>query len=297
MARARNIKPSFFQNDALGELPAMARLLFIGMWTIADFKGCLEYRPKRMKAQLLPYDDCDVEELTNNLDKSRFISIYSVQGQRYIKITNFEKHQNPHKNEREGGSDIPDISEKDCEINELYKDGKNREQDGTTRADSLFLIPDSLNRIPDSGTPKPESACDGASPPVAAVAVIAKTKSPKEPAPTHAIWQAYARAYENRYRAEPVRNAKVNGQLASLLGRLGAEEAPAVAAFYVGHSNRYYVQKMHSVDCLLADAEKLRTEWATGNRITSAAAQEADRLQDAGDMWSRIMSEHESQGR
>jgi hypothetical protein len=113
----------------------------------------------------------------------------------------------------------------------------------------------------------------------------------KEPAPTSATWHSYSDAYELRYRAPPVRNAKVNGQLAQLIARLGAEEAPAVAAFYVSHNNRYYINKMHSVDLLLADAEKLRTEWATGRRVTATAAQEADRLQETGDMWSRIMDE------
>ncbi|HJV52761.1 MAG TPA: hypothetical protein VJ652_14940, partial [Noviherbaspirillum sp.] len=80
------------------------------------------------------------------------------------------------------------------------------------------------------------------------------------------------------------------------LTRLGAEEAPMVAAWFVGHNNRYYVQKMHAVGCLLADAEKLRTEWATGRRVTAAAAQEADRLQDTGDMWGRIMADNELTG-
>lgn len=150
MARARNIKPSFFQNDALGELDPLARLLFVGLWTIADFKGCLEFRPKRIKAQLLPYDECSLDSLATALDKSGFIAIYSVQGQQYIKIVNFERHQNPHKNEREAGSEVPDIDKKDHEIKELKQDGKNREQDGTAPADSLFLIPDSLILNPES---------------------------------------------------------------------------------------------------------------------------------------------------
>ena len=34
MARSRNIKPGFFSNDELVELPFEARLLFIGLWTI-----------------------------------------------------------------------------------------------------------------------------------------------------------------------------------------------------------------------------------------------------------------------
>ena len=54
MARARNIKPAFFQNEDLAELQPIARLAFIAMWTVADYKGCMEYRPKRLKVQLLP---------------------------------------------------------------------------------------------------------------------------------------------------------------------------------------------------------------------------------------------------
>lgn len=162
MARARNIKPSFFTNDELSELEPLARLLFIGMWTIADFKGCFEYKPKRIKVQLLPYDDCDIESLAINLDKSGFISIYSVLDQLYIKVLNFDKHQNPHKNEKDKGSEIPDISEADffyCEkhnnVSDLQNIENNRDKNGTAhdknetdRADSLNLIPSIL--IPDS---------------------------------------------------------------------------------------------------------------------------------------------------
>jgi hypothetical protein len=154
-----------------------------------------------------------------------------------------------------------------------------------------LLIPDSL--IPDSGfTDFTDSLvppfCAGATPPDAAgtdLVVVAKPKTKKdpapkaEPAPTNRIWFHYAEAYERRYSVQPVRNGKVNGQLANLLQRLGADEAPLVAAWFVSHNLRYYVQKMHSVDCLLADAEKLRTEWATNTRVTATMAQQADRTQ------------------
>ena len=154
MARARNIKPSFFTNDELSELKPLARLLFIGLWTIADWKGCFEYKPKRLKVQLLPYDECDIEQLLSALDKSRFISIYSVQGQTFGKVLNFNKHQNPHKNEKEKGSDIPDIYQNYAE-NVMFSENLenieiNQDENGSDPADSLNLIPDSLNLIPDT---------------------------------------------------------------------------------------------------------------------------------------------------
>jgi len=147
MARARNIKPAFFQNEDLAELKPIERLAFIAMWTVSDYKGCIEYRAKRLKVQLLPYDNCDIELIVNNLEQSRFIKTYSVQGLMYIKILNFEKHQNPHPNEKKSGSDIPDIDEKDIENNQLKNIVINHDQYGTVRADSLIPITDTLNPL------------------------------------------------------------------------------------------------------------------------------------------------------
>lgn len=158
MARARNIKPAFFDNDELAEIPALGRLLFIGLWTLSDFKGDLEWREKRIKAQLLPYDNCDIKKLAINLDKSGFIRFYSDGDKIYLNICNFAKHQNPHKNEREKGSDIPVYSDHLREAIDIAglainhdKSGLKRNGSDSNRADSLNLIPDSLSLIPDSG--------------------------------------------------------------------------------------------------------------------------------------------------
>lgn len=72
MARARNIKPGFFQNELLAEIDPLGRLLFAGLWTIADREGRLEDRAKRIKVALLPYDDCDIDGLLGQLEKHGF---------------------------------------------------------------------------------------------------------------------------------------------------------------------------------------------------------------------------------
>lgn len=123
-----------------------------------------------------------------------------------------------------------------------------------------------------------------------AAAPKARPRTAKEPAPTSGVWTAYSDAYERRYGVEPVRNAKVNGQLASLVGRLGGEEAAAVAGFYVGHDRRFYVENGHSVDLLLRDAEKLRTEWATGRTVTATQAQQMDRTRANGDAFGPLLA-------
>ncbi len=105
MARCRNLKPGFFENEALAECSPLARLLFAGLWCIADREGRLEDRPKRIRAKLLPYDDGSVDDMLQELHRVGFILRYAAGGERFIQVVNFAKHQNPH--HREGPSTIP----------------------------------------------------------------------------------------------------------------------------------------------------------------------------------------------
>jgi hypothetical protein len=106
-----------------------------------------------------------------------------------------------------------------------------------------------------------------------------KKSSAKLPTKTADIWAAYAGAYLNRYNTEPVRNAKVNAMLAQVVARIGADEAPHVAAWYVTSNRALYVSAKHCADLLVRDCEGLRTEWATGRSVTDTAARQADSKQ------------------
>lgn len=106
MARARNIKPAFFQNELLVEMSFEHRLLFIGLWTLADREGRLENRPKRIKMSLFPADNMDVVGGLSVLEKDGFLKMYSVDGLDVIQIENFIKHQTPHGLEKD--SELPD---------------------------------------------------------------------------------------------------------------------------------------------------------------------------------------------
>lgn len=103
--RARTLKPGFFKNEYLCELGPEAMLLFAGLWTLADRAGRLEDRPKRIKAEIFPYTDCDVDGLLNALTGAQFIVRYIVNGQRYIAMPTWSKHQCPHI--KEPASQIP----------------------------------------------------------------------------------------------------------------------------------------------------------------------------------------------
>lgn len=105
MARARNIKPAFFMNEVLVGLPFEYRLLFIGLWTLADREGRLEDRPVRIKMELFPADNVDTDAGLQALHDAGFILRYEADGARYIQVLTWRKHQNPHV--KEAGSTIP----------------------------------------------------------------------------------------------------------------------------------------------------------------------------------------------
>ena len=108
MARARNIKPGFFKNEILAELPPHIRLLFVGLWTLADREGRIEDRPKKIRLELCPFDPDYVDESLTALAENGFITRYQADGMSIIQIVNFLKHQSPHGTERD--SELPDES-------------------------------------------------------------------------------------------------------------------------------------------------------------------------------------------
>lgn len=174
MARSRNIKPGFFRNEILADLEPLTRILFAGLWTIADRAGRLEDRPKRIKADVLPYDECDINSMLDALAEKSFIARYKYGTAQYIQILHFTEHQNPHKNEAEsiippmpstGGKSIPDGVEMDSNGHEKPVESTIREKSGTStvqapkphstnRADSLNT--DSLNTDSGKGASAPQ---------------------------------------------------------------------------------------------------------------------------------------------
>lgn len=153
MARARNIKPGFFSNDLLAEIEPLGRLLFAGLWTIADREGRIEDRVKKIKAQVLPYDDCDCDALLTALDIKGFILRYAIGNDRFIQIVKWDEHQNPHVKEAESTIQAP------CKNS--ANSGEGNTLTGTSRADSLNPLSDSLNpSTPSKPTEEFEAAWD-----------------------------------------------------------------------------------------------------------------------------------------
>jgi len=109
MARIRYLKPDFFLDEDIAELPHGHRIAFQGLWCYADREGRLEDKPKKLKALIFPYEPADFEKILNDLTKKPFIIRYLSCGKPYIQIVNFKKHQKPHHTEKP--SEIPEPQE------------------------------------------------------------------------------------------------------------------------------------------------------------------------------------------
>ncbi len=186
MARARNIKPSFFRNPDLAELDSVTRLLFIGLWTIADREGRLEDRPRYIKFELLPSDQFDIDGALDALQSRGFILRYTHGARRFIQVLNFVKHQNPHV--KEAPSTIPAPGEHDAST-----------VLATLNPESPLLNPDSGNLIPDSLLPEPDAAS-------AAEREQEDEKKPKRPQQKYpddfeTFWKAYPSGNGNKARS------------------------------------------------------------------------------------------------
>lgn len=125
MARTRDLRPGFFKNENLGECQPLARLLFAGLWVHADREGRLEDRPKRLRLEILPYDNCDLNELLSELEHFKFIQRYEVGGLQFIQIYNFSKNQRIHPKEPPSvmpppehiqNRDLPRLAATNCSI-------------------------------------------------------------------------------------------------------------------------------------------------------------------------------------
>ncbi len=172
MARSRNIKPGFYKNEDLAECSLWTRLMFPGLWMLADREGRLEDRPKRIKGELFPYDNMDIEQCLQELEHWGFIERYVADGKKVIVILNFLEHQTPHGKEQD--SDLPDkdgfYTSHERGKNglctgkiRLFKKGETVAQDKNgastvQESDKNALIPDSLNLIPESNSPT-ENSC------------------------------------------------------------------------------------------------------------------------------------------
>lgn len=93
------LRPGFFSSEQVLNCSMPARLLFQGLWCLADKEGRLEDRPKQIKLLILPMDRVDVDKLLSELAAAELIVRYEAAGQRCIWLPKFIENQRIHPHE------------------------------------------------------------------------------------------------------------------------------------------------------------------------------------------------------
>jgi hypothetical protein len=81
----------------MADLEPVTRLLYIGLWNFVDDEGYIEYKPRKIKMQIFPGNDYDVETaLLHLLQAGRLGEFDSDQG-KLLQVLRFQDHQRvPH---------------------------------------------------------------------------------------------------------------------------------------------------------------------------------------------------------
>lgn len=103
---------------------------------------------------------------------------------------------------------------------------------------------------------------------------------------------AYCQSYFDRYKVQPVSNAKHNSAVAQLVKRLGVDDAISVVKFFLRHNESYYVRNTHTIGHCLKDCETLRTQMLKGVSITRGKMKHFEREQEHQDMLDLIEREN-----
>lgn len=131
MAEKRMVSKSISVSEKVNELPDIFdMLLFTWLIPHTDDFGRLPGSAAKIKGLVVPMMDKskrDIEESLGRLQDAELIQWYAVDGDKYIQVINFEKHQQGlHKRTKSKYPDPPGISGK---FREIPSEGKGREEE------------------------------------------------------------------------------------------------------------------------------------------------------------------------
>jgi len=97
MARSRILKPEFWSDEKLAQVPREVRLTFAGLWTCSDDYGVTKGHPAWLKAQIFPYDTdltlTEFEKWLTALERIGVIVPFMANDESFFYIRNFSDHQ------------------------------------------------------------------------------------------------------------------------------------------------------------------------------------------------------------
>lgn len=94
--RIRTLKPETWHDERVGKLSRDARLLFVGMITMADDEGRLLAEPSALLGHIFPFDrdaPRKIERWLSEITAAGVGQVYEIDGARYVEFRNWKRHQ------------------------------------------------------------------------------------------------------------------------------------------------------------------------------------------------------------
>ena len=97
MPRIRSTHPGQWTDENFTECSMAARLLCLALRNMADDRGVFRWKPKTIKMICLPADNCDIDDLLDELIDNNQVDRYEFEGKQYGIINDFTQWQRPKK--------------------------------------------------------------------------------------------------------------------------------------------------------------------------------------------------------
>lgn len=111
MPRARFIRPEFFTDEKVSDLPFGCALLFAGIWCQADLRGVFECSPRLLRGLVFPMRDGietdTIGDWLNALERSGMILRFEHADKTWAVVVNWSRYQEITTREIEIGSHRP----------------------------------------------------------------------------------------------------------------------------------------------------------------------------------------------
>lgn len=107
------IDPSIWQSEDFSKLSTLAKLVFIGLFSLADDEGRGRCNPVYLKSTLFPYEEgirsTDIDKTLSEISSNMSVIFYSCDGSSYYSLYNWNTWQ---KIDKPSQSKIPEYDEK-----------------------------------------------------------------------------------------------------------------------------------------------------------------------------------------
>lgn len=118
------IDPSIWQSEDFGRLSNLSKIVFIGLFSLADDEGRGRANPMYLKSTLFPYNEdmrsADIEKALSEISSNMSVIFYSCDGSNYYNLLSWYTFQ---RIDKPTDSKIPAFEENNKEIRRLFGEG------------------------------------------------------------------------------------------------------------------------------------------------------------------------------